>query len=334
MKQSFEAILKDIDQKKFSPVYFLSGEESYFVDEITGKLEKEVIPEEQQSFNMTTFYGRDANVQDIIGTAKRFPMMADHNLVIVKEAQFLKQIDEIKDYVENPQPSTVLVIAYKNKKPDGRKGVFKALQKNAVYFESPRIYDNQIPQWIEGFCKTQGTPIHPKAAVLLAEYLGSDLQKIVNELKKLTILLEDVDQILPAHIEKHVGINKEYNLFELNNAIGAKNLNRANRIALFIGQNEKNYPIQVVIATLYNYFSKILSYHYLKDKSKMSVSKSLGINPFFVKEYQIAASNYSIRKCVEIISYLRKYDMQSKGVGNISASNDQLLKELIYLILH
>ncbi len=315
-------------------MYFLYGEETYFIDEIVNTLEAEVLTEEQKGFDLSIFYGKDTDPDQLVGTAKQFPVTGDRKLVILKEGQQLRSIDKIQGYVDNPSESTVFVVTYKGKKPDGRKSIFKTLKKNAVSLEAKKIYDNQMPDWVTRYCASKQIPIHPKAVVLLLENLGNNLQKIVNELEKLEILLGTGVEITEEHIEKHVGISKEYNLFELSNAVGAKNVNRATRIALHLANNEKNYPMQVVVTTLYNYFNKILRFHYLQDKSKGSVAQALGINPFFVQEYQIAARNYPIKKCVDIISELRNYDNQSKGIGNVSTKGGALLKELVYKILH
>ncbi len=328
-----ETILNDIKQRKFAPIYFLMGDESYFIDRITTELEKTVLTEEEKGFNQTTIYGKETTIEEVIGAAKRFPMMSEKTLIIVKEAQHLSRtIDKLLHYVENPLKSTVLVFNYKYKTLDKRKKITKALNQKAVLFESKRLYENQIPDWIENYLQSKGFQIEPKAKFLLVEFLGTELSRIVNELEKLAILVSDC--ITVEDIEKNIGISKEYNNFELQKAIGTKNVLKANRIIYYFGQNSKDNPIVLTLGVLYNYFSNLIMYHSLSDKSKMNVSKELKINPFFVQDYQVAAVNYPLKKSVQVISYLREADLKSKGLGAHNLSQREILKELLFKILH
>ncbi|MFV0530592.1 MAG: DNA polymerase III subunit delta [Flavobacteriales bacterium] len=328
-----ESILADIKQRKFSPVYFLMGDESYFIDRITNELEKTVLTEEEKGFNQTIVYGKETTIEEIIAVAKQFPMMSEKTLVIVKEAQHLSQtIDKLLSYIENPLESTILVFNYKYKTLDKRKKITKILDQKAILFNSKRLYENQIPDWIERYVQAKNLQIETKAKFLLVEFLGTDLSRIVNELNKLTVLISE--RITVETIEKNIGISKEYNNFELQKALGTKNILKANQIIHYFGQNPKDNPIVVTLGVLYNYFSNVIVYHSLNDKSKANVAKELKVNPYFVQDYQVAATNYPLKKSVQIISYLRNADLKSKGLGASNLPQSEILKELLFQILH
>ena len=261
-------------------------------------------------------------------------MMANHQVIIVREAQNIKKIEDLEPYAKAPLNSTILVINYKYKTLDKRKTFTKLIDQKGVLFESKKIYDNQLPAWISSYLKNHQYTIAPQAAAMIAEYLGANLGKVANELDKLIISLPAGTQITPDHIERNIGISKEFNVFELQNALGERDLLKANRIINYFGANPSSNPIPVVISALYSYFSKLLNYHFLEDKSQNNVAAALQVNPFFVKNYVAAAKNYNIRKLVEIVSILREYDMKSKGFGNVSASQADLQREMIYRILH
>lgn len=331
---NFEQIQSDLKNKIYYPVYFLAGEEPYYIDTISDFIEKEVLAEEEKDFNQTIVYGRDTNPMEIISLAKRYPMMASHQVVIVKEAQNIQKIEELEPYLANPLDSTVLVINYKYKKVDKRKSFFKNIGKKGVLFESKKIYDNQIPAWIDKHLHGLGYTITPKAGIMLAEFLGSDLSKVVNEISKLILNIPGKTEINDELIERNIGVSKDFNIFELQNAIGTKNISKANRIGNYFAANPKENPLVKTITILYGYFSKLLVYHQLKDKSRNNVAAALSVNPFFVKDYQVAARNYNIGKLTSIISLLREYDLKSKGVNNISTNDGELLKELLFKMLH
>ena len=332
---TFEEIFKQLNEKIYRPIYFLMGEEPYFIDRITEHIAANVLTEEEKTFNQMILYGKDTDIPTVINTAKRFPMMASRQVVIVREAQNLYRIEDLIHYVENPLESTLLVINYKYKKLDKRKKLFKALEKNSILFESKRLYDDKIPPWINSYLRSRGKKIEPKAAIILTEYLGNDLGKIANELEKLIIVLKaEQDTITSADIERNIGISKDYNNFELNNALAQRNVLKANRIVQYFGANQKNHPIILTITSVYQFFSKVLKYHFLADKSSRNVASALGIQPFFVREYETAARNYTTAKTVRVISLLREYELKSKGFGNVSAVPGELLKELIYKIIH
>jgi len=335
MAATYEEIISDLKKKIFKPVYFLAGEEPYYIDLITEYIEEKILPESEKSFNQIILYGEDTTVPSIIDAARRFPMMSNHQVIIVKEAQSLKKIEDLIYYLEKPLLSTILVINYKYKVLDRRTKFFKSLEKLGVYFESQRLRDYQVPAWIERYLMTKGIKADPNASAMLTEYLGNDLHKIVNELQKLIITLPAGKPVITTSlIEKNIGISKDYNNFELQKAVGEKNILKANQIVHHFADNPKDNPITLSIASLFSYFTKVLLYHYLPDKSKNNVAASLKINPYFVREYELAASKYSAAKSVRIINLLRTYDMKSKGYGDLSSEPGDLLKELVFKILH
>ncbi len=331
---NYQDILKDLKNKIYKPIYFLFGEEPYFIDKITEFIADNILNDSEKAFNQITLYGKDSQIEDIINSAKRFPMMANHQVLIIKEAQNLKNIEKLAFYAEQPLKSTILVLNYKYKKLDKRTKLYKILNKNAVLFESKKLYENQIPAWINTYLKEKKYSANPVSAQLLTEFLGTDLCKISNELDKLTISLPKGTIITPEIIEKNIGISKDFNNFELQNALTNRDILKANRIIQHFAKNPKENPLTLTIITLFSYFSKILTYHYLKDKSNNNVASALKINPFFVKDYAKAARTYNIKKTVFVISILREYDMKSKGYNNANTTHEDLLKELIFKILH
>ncbi len=335
MAVTYEEIISDLRNRIFKPVYFLAGEEPYYIDHITNYIEDKVLPEDEKSFNQTILYGDDTNIPSIIDTARRFPMMASHQVVIIKEAQSLKKLDDLVIYLEKPLLSTILVFCYKYKSLDKRTKLYKMLETHGVYFESAKVRDYLIPGWIERYLMTRGIKTDPSASAMLTEFLGTDLHKIVNELDKLIITLpEGKPVITTALIEKNIGISKDYNNFELQKAVGEKNILKANMIIQYFANNPKDNPITLSIASLFGFFSKLLTYHYLADKSKNNVAAVLKVNPFFVKDYENSASKYNVTKTVQVISLLRTYDMRSKGFGDPGTEPGDLMKELVYKILH
>jgi DNA polymerase-3 subunit delta len=335
MPASYEDIISGLKNKIYKPVYFLAGEEPYYIDLITDYIAENVLEEAERSFNQTILYGDDTTVPSVIEVSRRFPMMSSHQVVIVKEAQSLRKIEDLSIYAEKPLHSTILVINYKYKVLDKRTKLYKSLESAGSYFESAKLRDYQVPQWIEKFLMRKGVKTDPDAAAMLTEYLGTDLHKIVNELEKLLISLPAGKQVITnSLIEKNIGISKDFNNFELHKALGDKNIYKANMIIKYFGENPKENPVNVTIASLYTFFTKVLTYHYLTDKSKNNVAAVLKINPFFVKDYESAAGKYSARKTVEIISLLRTFDMKSKGFGDVSSPQGDLLKELVFRILH
>jgi DNA polymerase-3 subunit delta len=335
MAVAFEEIMSDLRNRIFKPVYFLAGEEPYYIDIITDYIQDKVLPEDEKAFNQMILYADDTNIASIIDIARRFPMMASHQVVIIREAQSLKRIDDLAIYLERPLPSTILVFCYKYKSLDKRTKLVKILESHGVYFESLRLRDYQIPGWIDSYLMKKGIKTDPSASTMLTEYLGTDLHKIANELDKLIITLPAGKPVINTSIiEQNIGISKDYNNFELQKAVGERNIVKANMIVRYFANNQKDNPITLSIASLFGFFSKILLYHYLPDKSKNNVAAALKVNPFFVRDYESAASKYNASKTVQIISLLRTFDMKSKGFCDGGTEPGDLLKELVYRILH
>ena len=328
-------IVNDIKAGNIKPIYFLMGEESYYIDKLSDYIEDKVLTEDEKGFNQTVLYGRDVTIEDIVSTAKRYPMMAERQVVIVKEAQDLSRtIDKIESYAENPMPSTVLVICYKYKTLDKRKKVTKVLAKNGIVYESKKLYENQVGDWIKRVLAGKKYSIEPKANAMLVEFLGTDLSKINNELEKLQIILPKGSTITPHHIEENIGFSKDFNIFELRKAIGDRNQLKAYTIADNFAQNPKDNPIVVTTSLVFSFFVQLLKYHGLKDKNPNNVAKVLGVNPFFMKDYDIALKNYPMRKVSQIVSSLRDIDVKSKGVGANALPQSDLLKEMLFKIFN
>lgn len=328
-------ITKDIKAGNLKPIYFLMGEEPYYIDKLTEFIEQNVLEEHERDFNQSILYGRDVTMEDVIGTAKRFPMMADRQVVVVREAQELSRtIDKLEAYAENPQPTTVLVFAYKYKTLDKRKKITKLLDKVGVVFESKKLYENQVGDWIKRVLSGQGYSIDNKAVAMLVEFLGTDLSKINNELEKLKIILPKGHTFTPNDIEENIGFSKDFNNFELRKAIGEKNQVKAYQIIDYFAQNPKDNPLVVTTGLVFGFFSQLLQYHGLKDKSQMNAAKILKVNPYFVKDYEVAFRNYPMKKVSAIVAALRTLDVKSKGVGAASTSQHDLLKELLITIFN
>jgi len=341
---SVAELLKDIRARKFKPVYLLHGEESYYIDLIADALESTVLTDAEKGFNQTVLYGKDTDLITILNTAKRYPMMSEYQVVLVKEAQELKfgkedgdkkAPDPFLSYVENPLSSTVLILCYKYGKFDKRKKVYKAIEKQGVVFESNPIYDNKIPGWIEEYAQNKRYKISPRASALLADYLGNDLSKLANELDKLMLNIPVEKEISVQDIEDNIGISKDFNVFELQTAIVKRDAYKVNQIINYFAANPKANPMVLVLGTLNTFFSKVLKFHYAKDRSGSALAKELGVNPFFVKDYEAAGRSYDRWKTFQIISYLRDADLKTKGVNATGNTDDgELLKELLFKILH
>ncbi len=331
----YSQIIADLTNKNYSPVYFLEGEEPFFMDRISDFILANVLTEDEKGFNQTILYGKDLSIDSIMTAAKRFPMMAERQVVVIREAQNIKNIEDLAPYVEKPMRSTILVFNYKYKTIDKRKKLYKALQKNGVYLESKPLYENQVPAWISKYLKEKNLGIDPRAAQMIADFVGSDLQRIVNELEKVTISLVPGTSIMPEDVEKNIGISKEFNTFELQNALGNRDILKANRIINYFIDNEKMHPLTVIIGMLVTYFRKLLIYHSIENKSDRTlVAQKLGVNPFFINDYANATRNYSLDKAVNIISIMRECDLRSKGARGGTTGNGDLLRELVFKILH
>jgi DNA polymerase-3 subunit delta len=332
-------IISELSKKIYKPIYFLTGDEHYFIDLISDYISENVLSESEKAFNQITIYGRDASISSIIETSRRFPMMANHQVVVVKEAQLIKNLEDLEVYLKAPQKSTVLVIC--NKLAPGAslsskvKKAFDLAGKIGISFESKRLYDYQVPAWIAKHLTSKGIEISPTSGELLKDHLGNDLSKIANELEKLIITLPTgTKRITPEHIEQNIGISKDFNRFELNKMVGQRDILRANRIVDYFSKNQTANPLAATIISLFQYFNKIFTYHFIADKSERNASIKLDIHPFFISEYKQAATLYPPRKCIQVFSLLREYDMRSKGLNNESVDQGELLRELIFKIIH
>jgi len=352
--KSYEEIRRDIKNRIYHPVYLLQGEEPYYIDLLGSLIENSVLDEGEKEFNQTIVYGRDCELSSLLSIVKRFPMMANYQVVIVREAQEIKALfprgksasedgerqnekesgSPFAAYLSQPLTSTVLVLCCKYKSIDKRSKLYKSIEKNGVVFEMKKLYDDKLPKWIETYLADKKTLIKPKAATLMADHLGNDLSRIANECDKLLINLKPGETIDVTHIEQQIGISKEFNSFELQRAIGRRDVLQCNRIVNYFRQNQKNNPIQMTMGLLYGYFSKLLLLHSLTDKSRQSVASALRVNPYFVDDYLEAARNYPAAKLLSIMSILREYDLKSKGVNNISTDGGELTRELVYKIIH
>ena len=328
-------IVNDINNGNIKPIYFLMGEEPYYIDKLSDYIEQNVLAEEEKGFNQTVLYGRDVTIEDIVATAKRYPMMAERQVVIVKEAQDLtRTIDKLESYVENPTLSTVLVFCYKYKTLDKRKKMTKLIDKVGVVYESKKLYDNQVGDWIKRVLSGKNYSIEPKANAMLVEFLGTDLSKINNELEKLQIILPKGSTITPKHIEENIGFSKDFNNFELLNALGSRNQLKAFQIVQYFSDNQKANPLVVTTSTVFGFFIKILKYHGLKDRNPKNVASVLGVSPYFLKDYDLALKNYPMKKVSQIVTALRDIDVKSKGVGANALSQSDLFREMLYKIFN
>ena len=332
---SYQKIIQEIRSDKAKPVYFLHGEEPYFIDQIV-KAAEHILPEAEKAFNQTILYGKDiSDFKMVVDIARRFPMGSAMQVLIIKEAQQMRSLKELETYVANPMPSTLLVIAHKYKKLDARTKFAKAIKANAVLFESKKLYDNKIPAWINDYVAEKGYRISAQASRLIAEYLGADISKITNEIDKLSINLPKGIEISPEHIQENIGISKDYNVFELQNALGAKDVLKANRIINYFIANPKNNPIQMVMGSLYNYFSKVYITKSMVNSNDQAIASALGLrNTYFLSDYKKAAQKYSLRHLKIIFSILKEYDLRSKGLNNKNIDTGGLLKEMTFKILH
>ncbi len=326
-------IVEEIKSGLVKPLYFLMGEEPYYIDKIAEFIGNTVLTEEEKGFNQVTLYGKETSIDEIIAQAKRYPMMAERQVVIIKEAQHLSRtIEQLAHYAVNLQPTTVLVICYKYKKLDKRKKLYGAVLNSGLLFESKKLYENQVVDWIRRVLSGKGYTITPKAAALLVEYLGTDLSKIDNDLQKLFLVVPKNSSITEELIEKHIGVSKDYNNFELKKAIAEGDIKKASNIVRYFSQNPKENPFVVTITLLHNFFAQLLQYHGLNDHSPRAVAQALRVNPYFVGEYRSAAKHYSMKQVSRIISGLRELDMKGKGLGTQNASQTDLLKELLALV--
>lgn len=336
-ENTFEEICRDIKARKFSPIYVLMGEEPFFMDRITELLVENVLEDSERDFNQLILYGADTDAATILNAARRFPMMSEYQLVVVKEAQMIRDIELLSNYAKNPLQSTILVINYKYKTLDRRKTLAAAVEKNGLLFEAKKIPDYKMAGFITMLLQQRSIGIDPKAAQMLSDFLGNDLNRLAKELDKLALILPEKapKRVTPELVEQNIGISKEYNNFELIRALTVRDVLKANRIARYFEKNPKNNPIQMTLPVLFNYFSNLLICYYAKDRSESGLAATLGLrNSYQAKDYLTGMKNYSAMKVFRLIGDIRLTDARSKGVENASASDADLLKELLYKILH
>lgn len=333
---TYDEIARDLKNRIYKPVYYLMGEESYYIDNISEYISQTVLTEEEKEFNQTVMYGSDIDVATIINTAKRYPMMAEHQVVIVKEAQNIKNIEQLAYYVQKPLLSTILVICHKHGVLDRRKKLAAIIEKEGVLFESKKIKETQLPGFITSYLKRKSVDIEPKSTEMMAEFVGTDLSRMAGELEKLVLTLPvGQKRITPELIERNIGISKDYNNYELRSALIAKDVLKANKIIKYFEENPKTNPIQMTLSVLFNFFSNLMLVYYAPDKTEQGVALQLGLkSPWQAREYLAAVRKFSGVKVMEIIGEIRYCDARSKGVENSSLKDGELLRELIYKILH
>ena len=353
---TYEALLQDLQAKKFSPLYLLEGEEPYYIDQVTQWMETQVLNESERSFNQFILYGKDTTAEKLLQACKTAPMMGNRTLVILKEAQMMQELtrakageepDSKKDkaarpasaselleqYFLNPLPSTMLCICFKEKKLDRRNRRGKALDKQAVVLTTKKMYDDKLPEWIIQKAHAMQLKISPKSAMLLSEFIGTDLNRMENELQKLAITVQGKGEITAEVIERNIGISKDYNVFELQKALGARNSQKSFRIVQHFLHNEKEYPLPMTLASLYKFFWQLYLFHEVKGQKDGEIASAIGTNPFFVKDYRSAALHYPPLQCEKILLLLHRYDLRSKGMQNGETENGELLRELVIHIL-
>ena len=333
--EDYKKLLKEVRGKTFRPVYLLHGEESFFIDRLCSEIEMHALEDHERDFNLTVLYGKDSNPEDVKDACLRYPMMAERQVVILREANGWRAdaFDKLEGYFQKPTPTTVLVIAHKHKKADGRKAWTKLIGKKGVVFHSEKLKDDKLPAWIKGYVEFQKRRIGPAEAQLLAEHLGSDLSKLTKEVEKLCIVTEAGGTITADTIQRNVGISKEHNIFALQNAIGARDMLKAQQIAHYFAQDPKDHPLVLTLGLLNSYFSKLAVVHTAAGKSSGELASALKVSPYFVKDYANAARNYSPEKVRAAQHLLRDADLRSKGLGNQSANDGELLRELIAKVI-
>ncbi|KAA0993221.1 DNA polymerase III subunit delta [Dyadobacter aurulentus] len=339
MANTPDSILKDIRNKKYLPIYLLHGDEPYYIDAIADELEKRIVPEAEKGFNQFVLYGKDTDVTGVLSYARRFPFMSERQLVLVKDANKLGGIEQkdqlarLEDYAKNPPPSTVLVLCF-NASADERRAYVKAIHTNGAVVPSKKMYDNKLPDWVTSFCQQEGVKISPKAVLMLVDNIGNDLKRLSNEIRKVMVNLKVGEGIDAAAVERFVGISKEYNVFEFQKALMVRDVLKANQIANHFSANSKDNPLAPILIILFNFYSKLLLAHKSPDKSEKGLAAELGVNPYFVKDYITACRNYPLPKVADIIHYLRECDGRMKGLDGVTVPEGELLRELVFKIVH
>ncbi len=328
-----EKIITGWKQKKFGPVYWLEGEESFYIDQLVEYAEHHILSEAEAGFNLSVFYGRDANWADLINACRRYPMFSDKQVVILKEAQQMRDIDKLEGYIENPLSSTVLVVAHKEKKLDGRSKLSRLLKQHAVVLSTKKLYENQLPEWASEQVQKKGFTISRKAVMLLVEHIGNDMSRINNEVNKLLLNLGSRKSITEEDIEQYVGVSKEYNVFELQEALQRKDAAKAIRIIQYFGSNPKAAPIQMILPALYSFFSKVYLLFGVPSQDEKTAAAATGIAPYFIKDYMLTAKNYGYAGIEQALLLLHEYNLRSVGVHDAGTEDASLMKEMVWKIM-
>ncbi|MEO6611111.1 MAG: DNA polymerase III subunit delta [Chitinophagaceae bacterium] len=330
---SVEKIISDWKKKSFRPVYWLEGEEEYFIDKAVKYAESQILSESEASFNLSIFYGKDANWADVVNACRRYPMFAERQVVLLKEAQQMKDVEKLETYIENPLASTVFVVSYKEKKLDARKKFAKLVKEKGVLITTKKMYDKELPEWTQQLLQSKGLSITPKGLALLVDHIGNDLVRIENEIDKLSVNLGKRTGITEDDIEQYIGVSKEYNVFELQSALAAKDLSRSIQIIQYFEANPKAGPIQLILPSLYSFFSKVFMVYGAGTQDEKTIAGSIGVNPYFVKDYLQAARLYTYPGVEKVLLLLHHYNLKSVGVGSPNTGDASLLKELVVKML-
>lgn len=333
---SCDDILKELRAKQYRPIYYLMGEESYYIDLIADYITDNVLSETEKEFNLTVVYGADVDIATVINAAKRYPMMSEYQVVIVKEAQAIRNMEELSFYLQKPLNSTILVICHKHGTLDKRKKLVAEVEKVGILFESKKIKDSQLPAFINSYMKRKGIDMEPKASAMLADFVGTDLSRLTGELEKLIITLPaGQKRVTPEQIEKNIGISKDYNNFELRSALVEKDILKANKIIKYFEENPKTNPIQMTLSLLFNFYSNLMLSYYSPEKTEQGIASWLGLkSPWASRDYLTAMRRYNGVKTMQIIGEIRYADAKSKGINNASMSDGDILRELVFKILH
>lgn len=329
-------ILRELRSKQYRPIYYLMGEEAYYIDLISDYIMNNVLTDTEKEFNLSVVYGADVDIATVINAAKRYPMMSEHQVVIVKEAQSIRNIDELSYYLQKPLRSTILVMCHKHGVLDRRKKLAAEIEKVGILFESKKLKEAQLPAFITSYMKRKGVDLEPKATSMLADFVGTDLSRLTGELEKLIITLpKGQTRVTPEQIERNIGISKDYNNFELRSALVERNVLKANQIINYFEKNPKTNPLQMTLSLLFGFYSNLMLAYYAPEKSEQGIASFLGLkSPWQAREYQTAMKRYSGVKTMQIIGEIRYTDAKSKGIGNSSLTDSELLRELIFKILH
>lgn len=330
---SAEKILSEWKKKQFRPLYWLEGEEEFYIDKVMDYAEHQILPESEAAFNLTIFYGKDANWADVLNACRRYPMFAERQVVLLKEAQQMKDVEKLEPYIENPLSSTILVVSYKDKKLDARRTFAKLIKEKGVMLTTKKLYDRDLPGWVQEMLQSRGLSITPKGLALLVDHIGNDLSRIENETEKISVNLGKRTQITEDDIEKYIGVSKDFNIFELQAAIGARDLPRSIRIVQYFEANPKAAPPQLVMPSLYSFFSKVYMVFGVSTGDEKTVAAYIGIAPFFVKDYIQAARKYGFEGVEKILLLLHQYNLKAVGVGSNSSNDPSHLKELVVKII-